>query len=149
MTLFTLLKSWLYAAPPAFCITFYPVHLVSGVYGIVTIPRCTYNYIVKITFRSILAQWLIAVFFKLILNGDDIADADFGPVSIGFGVACFVCLASAIYTIWFGVKDNSILKNLFAEKANRRRVSLSILQISRNASQARVSVGLQGDSTLG
>ena len=63
---------------------------------------------------------MIAVFFKLILNGDDIAEADFGPVSIGFGIACFACLASAIYTLWFGVKDNSMLKNLLTEKANRK-----------------------------
>ena len=35
---FTLLKSWLYATPPAFCITFHPVHLLSGVYGLVKIP---------------------------------------------------------------------------------------------------------------
>ena len=67
-----------------------------------------------------MAQWLIAVLFKLILNGDNIADADFGPVSIGFGVACFVCLVSAVYTIWFGLKNNSMLKNLLTEKANQQ-----------------------------
>ena len=64
IVLFTLLKSWLYAAPPAFCITFHPVHLLSGVYGQVMIP-------------SIGFQLLISPLFDLILSGDSLADADF------------------------------------------------------------------------
>ena len=107
IVLFTLLKSWLYAAPPAFCITFHPVHLLSGVYGQVMIP-------------SIGFQLLISPLFDLILSGDSLADADFAPVSYGFGVACFLCLACAAYTLHFGIKDRSIFKSLVIEKTRRK-----------------------------
>ena len=99
IVLFTLDKVWLYAAPPAFCLTFYPVHLISFVYGFITIPGIGFN-------------WLITVFFDQILNGDKIEDADFGPVSYGLAALCFATLASGFYTLWFGLTQQVALPNL-------------------------------------
>ena len=99
IALFTLDKVWLYAAPPAFCITFYPVHLISFVYGFITIPGIGFN-------------WLITVFFDHILNGDKIEDADFGPVSYGLSALSFATLASGFYTLWYGLTQQVALPNL-------------------------------------
>ena len=42
--------------------------------------------------------------FGLILNGDDIADANFIPVSAGFGEACFLCFAAVWGVVIAGKK---------------------------------------------
>ena len=84
IVLFSVDKIWLYAAPPAFCITFFPVHMISSVYGLLTIP-------------GIIVNWLITALFGLILKADD-----FGPVSFAFGGACLLCLGSGILTLVYG-----------------------------------------------
>ena len=48
-------------------------------------------------------QYLIEPMFKLILNGDDIADANFIPVSLGFAVLSVLSLYMPIYNhFWLG-----------------------------------------------
>lgn len=48
-------------------------------------------------------QYLIDPIFKIIINGDDIADADFVPVSIAFAVLSIVSLYLPIYNhFWLG-----------------------------------------------
>ena len=37
--LFTLVKTWFFSTPPQFSFTFYPIELISAMYGIITIPR--------------------------------------------------------------------------------------------------------------
>ena len=48
-------------------------------------------------------QYIIEPLFLVILNGDDIADADFKPVSIGFVMLSVVSLYMPIYNhFWLG-----------------------------------------------
>ena len=54
--IFTLVKTWFFANPPQFSFTFYPIELISAVYGIITIP-------------SIGFQWITDPLYKLVLNG--------------------------------------------------------------------------------
>ena len=54
--LFTLVKTWFFATPPQFSFTFYPIELISAMYGIITIP-------------SVGFQWIVDPLYKLILNG--------------------------------------------------------------------------------
>ena len=47
---------------------------------------------------------VLNVFKSLILNGENIADADFKPVAIGFAVSCGLTSVSIIYTFIVGRK---------------------------------------------
>lgn len=72
-----------------FC--FFPVEHFSSLYGITNIP-------------GVVLFWVNDPLYGLILNGDDIADANFCPVSVGFAVACFLCLTAVVFVIIAGLK---------------------------------------------
>ena len=61
-----------------FCFTFYPIELMSMLYGVLTVPL-------------IFIQMCIDPIYGVMLKGDDIADAEFCPVQIGFAVVCGCC----------------------------------------------------------
>ena len=67
-----------------FIYTFYPIKLVSLLYGMITLPL-------------IILQWCLDPLYSMIVQGDDIKDADFCPVQIGFAVASGICLLSGLY----------------------------------------------------
>ena len=57
-------------------------------------------------------QYIIEPLFRLILNGDDIADADFVSVSIGFIILSAVSLYMPIYNhFWLGRKPEVALED--------------------------------------
>ena len=89
ISLFALVKTWLYGCPHLFIFTFYPIEQYSFIYALLTIPTIGFH-------------WVVDPLFKLIITGDDIADADFAPVSIGFAVVCGVTVLSVIYTFVVG-----------------------------------------------
>lgn len=91
MVLFTLVKTWFFATPVQFIYTFYPIELMSVMYGIFAMPL-------------IILQWVIDPLFKLILNGPDLGDAEFCPVQIGFAVALGVTSLSIAYTAVCGCR---------------------------------------------
>ena len=43
--MFTILKVWFFTTPPQFTDTFYPISLVSALYGVVTIPSIGFQVI--------------------------------------------------------------------------------------------------------
>ena len=47
-------------------------------------------------------MWISDPLYALILNGDDIVDADFTGVSIAFVVVCFLCLISPLLILYYG-----------------------------------------------
>ena len=49
-------------------------------------------------------MWLIDPLFGVILNGSDIVDADFCPVSIGFAVSVGLCLITVVFVAFAGFK---------------------------------------------
>lgn len=63
---------------------YFPVEHFGILYGVGFIP-------------SAVCQYVIDPLYALILNGDDIGDADFKPVSIGFGIACAVSIYMPLY----------------------------------------------------
>jgi len=50
---------------------------------------------------SAACQYVINPLYALILNGDDIADADFAPVSKVFGIVCAVSIYMVFYHHFF------------------------------------------------
>ena len=54
--------------------------------------------------KTIGFHWITEPLYGLIIDGDDIADADFAPVSIGFAVGCGLTILSVIYTFIVGRK---------------------------------------------
>ena len=67
----------------------------SIMYGVFTIPM-------------ILVQWCIdPLYHFLILNGENIADADFCPVQIGFASLAAFCSFSVIYTFIVGKNSSN------------------------------------------
>ena len=57
-----------------------------------------------INMPAIALFWLTDPLYGIILNGDDISDADFVPVSIGFAVVSLLSLISVIFIILAGRK---------------------------------------------
>ena len=98
ISLFALVKTWVYGYPHLFIFTFYPIEQHSFIYALLTIPTIGFH-------------WVVDPLFKLITSGDDIADADFAPVSIGFAVVCGLTFLSVIYTFVLG-------RRLIASKNN-------------------------------
>ena len=70
---------------------FFPVRHMSTLYGIVNLPQ-------------VVLMWLNEPLYRLILNGPDIADAQFCPVAIGFSVLCAFCMLSVLYIFIVGRK---------------------------------------------
>ena len=56
------------------------------------------------TLPTIAFHWVTEPLYSLIINGDDIADANFVPVSIGFAIACGLTSLSIVYTFVVGQK---------------------------------------------
>ena len=59
-------------------------------YGILSLP-------------GIALLWINRPLYGLILDGDDLADADFMPVSVGFCVICFLSLIAVVF-VWIAGK---------------------------------------------
>ena len=84
-------KIWIYSCPHLFIFTFYPIEQYSFIYALLTLPTIAFH-------------WVTEPLYGLIINGDDISEADFAPVSIGFAVACGLTSLSIIYTFIVGRK---------------------------------------------
>ena len=69
-------------------------------------PAVHFGILYSISYLPVAAtQYIIDPLFKLILNGDDLADADFVPVSIGFAILSLLSLYMPIYNhFWLGRK---------------------------------------------
>ena len=69
-------------------------------------PAAHFGILYSIGYLPVAAtQYIVDPLYKLILNGDDIADADFVPVSIGFAVLSLLSLYMPIYNhFWLGRK---------------------------------------------
>ena len=106
MCLFTMAKIWIYTCPHLFIFTFYPIEQYSFIYALMTLPTIAFH-------------WVTEPLYSLIINGDDIADANFVPVSIGFAIACGLTSLSIIYTFLVGQK---LIKET-GDKTNHEKVS--------------------------
>ena len=62
------------------------------------------------TLPTIAFHWVTEPLYSLIINGDDIADANFVPVSIGFAIACGLTSLSIVYTFVVGQKLMKLIK---------------------------------------
>ena len=99
-------KIWIYSCPHLFIFTFYPIEWYSFVFALLTLPTIAFH-------------WVTEPLYGLIINGDDIAEADIPPVSIGFAVACGLTSLSIIYTYVVGrklIKRNGEMTDISNDK---------------------------------
>ena len=91
MCLFTMAKIWIYTCPHLFIFTVYPIEQYSFIYALMTLPNIAFH-------------WITEPLYSLIITGDDIANANFVSVSIGFAIACGLTSLSIVYTFVVGQK---------------------------------------------
>ena len=99
----------------------FPAEHFGSLYGLLTAP-------------GIVTMWFIDPLFRVILGGEEIADADFAPVSIGFAVICAVCLLQ-VFLPKFGlipaaikmssektaINESGVSNGAFEEKENMEK----------------------------
>ena len=114
MVLFTMAKIWIYTCPHLFIFTFYPIEQYSFIYALLTLPTIAFH-------------WITEPLYSLIINGDDIANVDFVPVSIGFAIACGLSSFSIVYTFIVGRKlVKEVCDNSDHEKLNDKHFESSL-----------------------
>jgi len=100
IALYSIVKSIHYAIPGVVVYLYFPVEYFSVLYGVIHLP-------------ALALTWLNEPFFKLIINGSDISDANFVPVSIALSIVTFLCIIPLYFLVRSGLKimHKEILKS--------------------------------------